>query len=284
MQWKPRALILDLFGDYLRYAGSEIKLADITALLAVFDVEPATVRVNLSRLRKEGWFTTRRVGRETVYSLTPQMLEILDEGRKRIFRRRDEPWGGRWTMAIYQVPESERAVREQLRKQLAWHGFGQLSPSTWLSPHDLMTEVEQIASDNPCAKVDALWCGTGDRIKDRDLAARCWDLEQLGKDYGLFIRAYAPLNDEPANTAKDGRTALVDRMRIIGDFRRFLFRDPYLPPELQPDHWPSGEAYRLFGAVHRQLGPAATDYVSHILGEPIGPGQEVSDDLEFADM
>ena len=94
MQWKPRALILDLFGDYLRYAGSEVRLADITELLAVFDIEAATVRVNLSRLRKEGWFTTRRVGRETVYSLTPHMLEILNEGRERIFRRRDEKLGG----------------------------------------------------------------------------------------------------------------------------------------------------------------------------------------------
>ncbi|PZP32798.1 MAG: phenylacetic acid-responsive transcriptional repressor [Kocuria rhizophila] len=275
MQWKPRALILDLFGDYLRYAGSEVRLADITELLAVFDIEAATVRVNLSRLRKEGWFTTRRVGRETVYSLTPHMLEILNEGRKRIFRRRDEGWEGRWTMAIYQVPESERAVREQLRKQLAWHGFSQLSPSTWLSPHDLISEVREIAAEYPLAKVDALWCGTGDLEEDRDLAARCWDLEQLGADYQQFIRTYAALDDEAVNAGKDGRTALIERMRIIGDFRRFPFRDPHLPLELQPEGWPSSEAYGLFGAIHRQLGPAATEFVSGIVGQPIGQGQEV---------
>jgi phenylacetic acid degradation operon negative regulatory protein len=275
MQLKPRALILDLFGDYLRYAGSEVRLADITELLAVFDIEAATVRVNLSRLRKEGWFTTRRVGRETVYSLTPHMLEILNEGRERIFRRRDETWEGRWTMAIYQVPESERAVREQLRKQLAWHGFGQLSPSTWLSPHDLIAEVREIAVENPLAKVDALWCGTGDLQEDRGLAARCWDLEQLGADYRHFIRNYAHLDDDGLNAGKDGRTALIERMHIIGDFRRFPFRDPYLPRELQPENWPSSEAYTLFGAVHRQLGPAATGFVSGIIGQPVGQGQEV---------
>ncbi|MDQ5862419.1 MAG: phenylacetic acid-responsive transcriptional repressor [Actinomycetota bacterium] len=276
MQWKPRALILDLFGDYLRYAGSEVRLADITELLAVFDIEAATVRVNLSRLRKEGWFTTRRIGRETVYSLTPHMLEILNEGRERIFRRRDETWQGRWTMAIYQVPEAERAVREQLRKQLAWHGFGQLSPSTWLSPHDLISEVREIAAENPLAKVDALWCGTGDLQEDRGLAARCWDLDQLGADYRHFIHNYAALDNEAANADKDGRTALIERMHIIGDFRRFPFRDPYLPRELQPDSWPSSEAYTLFGAVHRQLGPAATEFISSIIGQSVGQGQEVA--------
>lgn len=276
MQWKPRALILDLFGDYLRYAGSEVRLADITELLAVFDIEAATVRVNLSRLRKEGWFTTRRIGRETVYSLTPHMLEILNEGRERIFRRRDEAWQGRWTMAIYQVPEAERAVREQLRKQLAWHGFGQLSPSTWLSPHDLISEVREIAAENPLAKVDALWCGTGDLQEDRGLAARCWDLDQLGADYRHFIDTYAALDNETLNADKDGRAALIERMHVIGDFRRFPFRDPYLPRELQPKNWPSGDAYTLFGAVHRQLGPAATDFVSGIIGQPVGQGQEVA--------
>lgn len=276
MDWKPRGVILDLFGDYLRYAGGEVRLADFTELLAVFDVEAATVRVNLSRLRKEGWFTTRRVGRETVYSLTPHMLEILDEGRERIFRRRDETWEGRWTMAIYQVPESERAFREQLRKQLAWHGFGQLSASTWLSPHNLLSEVREIAAENPRARVDALWCSTGDSQEDRDLAARCWDLEALGADYQNFINTYSALDDEALNAGKDGRTALMERMRIIGDFRRFLFRDPYLPQKLQPEGWPSKAAYRLFGAVHRQLGPAATAFVSGIIDQPISEGLEVT--------
>lgn len=276
MPWKPRALILDLFGDYLRYAGSEVRLADITELLAVFDIEAATVRVNMSRLRKEGWFTTRRVGRETVYSLTPHMLDILDEGRERIFRRRDDGWQGRWTMAIYHVPESDRAVREHLRKQLAWHGFGQLSPSTWLSPHDLMQEVRELAAECASAKVDALWCNTGSLDEDRGLAARCWDLEQLGTDYRQFIGTYSPSRDNDGNRHKDGRAALIDRMRIIGDFRRFLFRDPYLPRELEPTGWPSSKAFVLFSAIHLQLGPAATAFVSSIIGQPVNQGLEVA--------
>lgn len=277
MQLKPRGLILDLFGDYLRYAGGEVKLADITTLLGAFDIEPATVRVNLSRLRKEGWFTTYKVGRETVYSLTPHLMGILNEGRERIFRPRDQTWKGRWTMVIYQVPESERAVREQLRKQLAWHGFGQLSSSTWLSPHELMPEAREIAAANPLAKVETLWCGTDDLEQDKDLAARCWDLDQLSIDYRNFIVTYAGLDNQLTNAPKDGRIALIERMRIIGDYRRFLFRDPYLPRELQPENWPSGRAYALFGAIHRQLGPAATQYVSGLIGRPVGTGREVPD-------
>ena len=274
MQWKPRSLVLDLFGDYLRYAGGEVRLADLTELLALFGIEPATVRVTMSRLRKEGWFTTHRIGRETAYCLTPELLEILDEGRERIFRRRDEAWEGRWTMVIYQVPESERAVREQLRKRLSWHGFGQLSPSTWMSPHDLTKEVRDFAAEYPLATIDALWCGTNNLQQDRDLAARCWDLDQLGDDYRSFISTYAHRRDEGQDSSKDGRTALMERMEIIGDFRRFPFRDPHLPRELQPDEWPSEQAYQLFGSIHRHLGPAATEFVAGLIGQPVGPGRE----------
>jgi phenylacetic acid degradation operon negative regulatory protein len=268
-QWKPRSLILDLFGDYLRYGGDSVRLGQISELLGVFGIDAPIVRVNLSRLRREGWFTTHREGRETAYSLTPHLREILDEGRERIFHRHDEPWEGRWTMVIYQVPESDRAARDQLRKQLAWHGFGQLSPSTWLSPHDLRREAKEIAASLPAAKIDILWCGTDDLSEDRDLAARCWDLNQLGDDYTSFIQHYIPMDDPEVNATKDGRQALIERMQLIGDYRRFPFRDPNLPTELEPTDWPSAEAHRLFTDVHTQLGGPATEYVESVVGRSL---------------
>lgn len=265
----PRSLVLNLFGDYLRYAGGEVKLGELTELMVAFGMEPATIRVSMSRLKKEGWFTTRREGRETVYTLSEHMLDVLIQGRARIFRRREDPWTGRWTMVIYQVPESERAVREQLRKQLAWTGFGQLSPSTWLAPHDLSREAKELATQYESARVDILWCGSDDAEAARDLAARCWDLESLGRDYRSFLSTYAHLDNERGNSSKDGRQALVERTRIIDDFRRFPFRDPELPQELQPENWPGPAAFSLFSRVHEQLGPQANAYVESVIGRPI---------------
>lgn len=266
---KPRSIILDLFGDYLRYAGAEVKLGDMTRLLAVFGVEPATVRVSMSRLKKEGWFTTRRQQRETVYELTEKMLHVLNEGRVRIFDRQQEPWQGRWTMVIYQVPETERSLREQLRKDLSWHSFGQLSTSTWVAPHDLLDAAHQLAADYPSATIDVLWCSTGDPDADRNLAARCWDLSQLAADYERFIGSYSPLNDPAGNAAKPGSQALAERTQLISDFRRFPFRDPFLPAELQPDNWPGDAAFTLFKEIHRQLAGPSNAFVSDLIGREI---------------
>lgn len=265
----PRSLALNIFGDYLRYAGGDAKLGELTELMAAFGMEPATVRVSMSRLKQEGWFTTRREGRETVYSLSDQMLHVLIHGRPRIFRRKEEPWSGRWTMVIYQVPEFDRAVREQLRKQLAWAGFGQLSPSTWLAPHNLSREAKEIAARNESARVDVLWCGSQDTDEARQLAARCWDLDALGQDYVDFLARYRHLDNERNNSSKDGRQALVERTRITDDFRRFPFRDPELPQELQPKNWPGPAAFSLFSRVHKQLELPARRFVEKVIGRSV---------------
>jgi phenylacetic acid degradation operon negative regulatory protein len=266
MSTKPRAVILNLFGDYLRYAGGEARLGELVALLQAFGMEPAAVRVTLSRLRKEGWFTTRKEGRETVYELSPRMMKILVEGRKRIFQRVEEPWAGRWTMVLYQVPEAERAIREALRRQLAWLGFGQLSPSTWMAAHQLANEVRALAAEMPQASIDVLWAGSGSLAEDRALAARCWDLAAIDADYRAFIDRYSRLDDPRANAAKEGAQAMVERTMLVGDARGLAYEDPQLPIELQPEGWLGRDAYELFRRVHAQLAEPANAFVDSVIG------------------
>lgn len=272
LRTSQRSVVFDLFGDYIRYSGGQIKLAGLTALLSDFGIEPPTVRVVMSRLRKEGWLDTSRDGRETIYALNDRSYQLLDEGRARIFRRPANAWAGRWTMVIYQVPESDRATRERLRKKLAWLGFGQLSSSTWISPHDLFAEVKTLATTESAAAIDLLQCETDDLDVDRRFASRCWDLEQLSLDYTEFIAQYDAMDAPEVNARKEGRTAFLERMSIIRDFRRFPFRDPQLPRELQPANWPGPRAYQMFDNIHHQLVQQANTYVSGVIGRPInGP-------------
>src|ERR1700753_213055 len=122
---KPRAIVWDLFGDHLRYIdGGAIPLRALTRLMDVFGVGESTTRVVLSRMRREGWSSTRREGRQTSYAPSARSLRLLDEGRARIFDRSRDDWDGTWRMVIYAVPEQSRGERGQIRRALAWHGFG----------------------------------------------------------------------------------------------------------------------------------------------------------------
>ncbi|MGH3166112.1 MAG: PaaX family transcriptional regulator [Trebonia sp.] len=250
---KARSLVFDLFGDYLRYRGGKVRLRALAALMAPLGVPESTVRVVAARMRKDGWLAADREGRETVYSLTDAAWQMLDEGRARIFQREAGPWDGQWRMVVYQVPETERAYREQLRKRLGWLGFGPLSGSVWVSPHERIRQVrDEFAGQTP-VRLDTFRSRSDGNGADRDIAARAWDLVALDRDYRDLLSRYRPLLATCREGGLDGPAALVERLRLVHDYRRFPFRDPDLPPELLPEDWAGRRAHELFLEVHGLL-------------------------------
>jgi phenylacetic acid degradation operon negative regulatory protein len=258
---KPRAILWDLFGDHLRYLddgrGAGVPMRALNQLLDVFGVGESTSRVVLSRMRREGWFTTSRDGRQTSYALTGRSIRMLDEGRTRIFDRGRDDWDGIWRMVIYAVPEESRAERDQVRRTLAWHGFGPLAAATWISPHPRLETVREALADLSATRIDLLECRSLSRAADREMAFRCWDLEGLGRDYLELIRAYERLPAPAELGALPGPEALRRQVELVASCRALPFRDPDLPAALLPEGWQGRRAHTLFMAAHDALhGPA----------------------------
>jgi phenylacetic acid degradation operon negative regulatory protein len=271
---KARSLVFDLFGDYLRYRGGEVRLRALVSLMGCFDVAEPTVRVVVTRLRKEGWLVSRRDGRETIYALTDAAWSLLDEGRERIFQRAAGPWDGQWHMILYTVPETERALREQLRKKLSWLGFGPLSSSVWVSPHDRGRQVRAAFPVETSVRLDLFRSRSEGLDADRAIAARAWDLGRLQDAYAELLAEYEPRLTAYRAGALQGADALVERMRLVHDYRLFPFRDPDLPPELLPVGWHGRAAHQLFVDVHALLRGPAESCVDALLGQVPGPVRE----------
>ena len=260
---KPRAILWDLFGDHLRYIDDGrqggVPMRALTQLLDVFGVGESTSRVVLSRMRREGWFTTDRDGRQTSYALTAQSIKTLDEGRARIFDRGRDDWDGTWRMVIYAVPEDSRGERDRVRRTLAWHGFGPLAAATWISPHPRLDTVREALADLSATRIDLLESRALSRAADREMAFRCWDLDGLGRDYVELISVYEQLAAAPELAALPGAEALRRQVELVASYRALPFRDPDLPAALLPAGWPGRRAHALFSAAHDALhGPADT--------------------------
>ena len=261
---RPRSIVVDLFGDSLRHHGGEAPTQALVDLLEVFDVGEPTARVVLARMRREGWFATRREGRQAVYALTDRTWRVLDEGRTRIFERAGEPWDGQWRMVIYAVPEQDRAERERLRRTLSWLGFGPLATATWISPHERLAEVERALPDTS-ARLDLLTCRSRDRATDLDMVGRCWDLGELARDYRDLVARLEAMPPAAELAGLPGRDALRLRTELVSGYRHFPFRDPDLPAELLPEDWPGRRAHELFVAAHEALAEPADAFVTAVL-------------------
>jgi phenylacetic acid degradation operon negative regulatory protein len=265
MRMRPRSIVFDLFGDYLRYRGGSARLVTLVSLLEVFGVPESTARVALARLRREGWFDTEALGRESIYALSSRSWAMLEEGRARIFDRDTSPWDGQWRMVIYVVPEAQRGVRDEVRQELAWLGFGPLATSTWISPRDRLDAVADRLGGIPGLRLDLLTCRAASGERDREMTARCWDLAQLNSDYSEFVKTYRPKLASIRSGELSPRRSLVLRTELVHEYRKFPFRDPDLPAELLPTAWRGTEAHELFRTEHDLLAPAADRFIDGVL-------------------
>ena len=254
---------MDLFGDYIRYLGGEARLGVLTELLGLFGIESATARVTLSRMKRDGWFETRRHGREIGYVGSEKLLKVLDEGRSRIFNRSTSPWAGRWTMLQMEEMPRTKGERQKFQTGMAWRGFAQLNACTWISPRDIREETRESCLRHAWdADVFTFW--TGNLSKDQELASRCWDLKGLDEKYRSFMREWHPWLDRDIDdmTADE---ALQARVLLVHGYRSHLFGDPMLPRALWPEEFSGPEAFRLFVELHQKLSAPATRRVSELM-------------------
>jgi phenylacetic acid degradation operon negative regulatory protein len=216
---------------------------------------------------RQGWLEPARLPEGPGYALTLRATHRLDEAAGRIYRESGREWDGRWHLVIAERIR-ERSRRDRVRAALGYLGYAPLDESTWISPRpspelDALLETERVRAQRFLARHD------GD---DRGLAARAWDLEGLARAYERWLsgvdallapggspqdpRGLAPLASGPAD-----EIAFASRSRLVHEWRKFLFSDPGLPPELLPRQWPGRKAAELFDAEAARLLPAAARFV-----------------------
>ncbi len=272
-QQRPQDLVFTLYGEYLLGRDEPAWVGSLIRLLEPFGLSEGAVRTVLSRMSRKGWLDARRVGRRAYYSLSDRGRTLLEEGQERIFHASwDRPWDGTWLVVAYSIPETTRRLRDRLRVQLAWLGFGSLGNGLWISPHDVEVRVREIAARMRIA--EHLEAFRARRVSDTpvaDLVRKCWDLDAIHRSYADFIARWRPELERCRKGVPSGRVTpeacYVLRFRLIHEFRRFPLEDPYLPRELLPPDWSGDEADALFHELHDLLEGPADAWVEEALAD-----------------
>lgn len=275
---RARSLLFTVYGDSIRPHGGEIGMRSLIRLMAPLELSPRAVRAAVSRIARQGWLRTCRVGRRAFYSLTPQGAWRVEQGVRRVYQVEPAPWDGRWRLLTYAIPEGRRVARDRLRRELTWLGLGPLSRSTWVTPHNLTDLLSELAGahglDGHVAIFEAAHLGPG---RDRALVERCWDLGAIGARYRAFTattgRRAAALRRRLRKRALSDAACFAEKILLVHEYRKFLFVDPGLPAALLPADWPGRAAARLFRDVYQMLaGPAARFFEAAFEPPPGRPG------------
>lgn len=270
---KPRSMIFTLFGDYIRYYGGEIWIGSLIKLMEQFGHSSQSVRATISRMSRQGWLKSRKEGNKSYYSMTKQGMDRLEEAAKRIYKLHSEPWDGKWRILIYTIPEEVRHIRDDLRKELVWSGFGMLTNGCWVTPLDLNKQVESILNRYGTGEfVDLFESSYAGPKENEDLVNKCWNLQEINSRYRAFIDVYLEkfklhqqLESEggPQETVQENE-CFVERAKLVHEYRKFLFYDPGLPEELLPKDWLGFEAAKLFRDYYRMLAVPANRFFESV--------------------
>ena len=256
------SLITTVFGDAILPRGGRVSLGSMIQLLQPLGVNERLVRTAVYRLVKEEWLQSEALGRKTDYMLTPSGRLRFDEASRQIYAADIPGWDRRWRLILI-VGELDVRLREQLRRALFWHGFGETATGSFVHPTaDLEKVMESLVSEG----LDAVLAHLMPMVAVNSRAAQCatdiamvqkaWNLDDLASSYEGFLQKYEPIRDAlvPGGAEEvSEESAFLVRTLLIHDVRRLLLRDPQLPESLLPATWPGSRARHLCRDLYRKL-------------------------------
>ena len=268
---RPQDVVFTLFGDFLLQRAEPVWVGSLIALLRPLGLSDGAVRTVLSRMTTKGWLSSRRRGRNSFYELAAKGRRLLEAGRARIYNPpRDQPWDGSWFLISYSIPEENRQQRDHLRARLSWLGCGSLSYGLRICPHDIRSEVAEVAQELECRdNVEVFKAEHLGFCDERELVGRAWDLPAINARYESFVSSHLPEFERFRSELEAGRlqqeACFVQRFSLVHEYREFPLIDPYLPAPLQPSDWAGDCASALFKVFHDLLMPLADRHVDSAL-------------------
>ncbi|OIK09530.1 phenylacetic acid degradation operon negative regulatory protein PaaX [Bacillus sp. MUM 116] len=266
---KPRSLMFTLYGEYIQYYGEEVWVGSLIQLMNGFGISESSVRGAILRMVQKDLLQVRKKGNKSYYSVTELGRRRVEDGVIRVYSAPRSVWDGKWRMLSYSFPEEKRELRNEIRKELTWTGFGMISNSTWISPNPLENQVMEMIK-NYKIEENAILFSSSDVVSHPNewIIEKGWDFQQVTDNYIKFIEKYSPkfeqLREQALKNELSDEECFIKRTTIVHEYRKFLFQDPGFPRDLMPDNWVGTKARELFWNIHQLISIPAVRYFESI--------------------
>lgn len=142
-----------IYAFFLKELHREFGLAD--------KVSENAVKSALKRLKEKGCLEKIEKNGKTSYRITERGRSKLD---KVLFDR--NVWDGKWRVVMFDIPEEKKRIRDNLRTVLRGSGFRPFQKSVWLTPFDVLDEIEDFVREYDLQ--NEVWYFWSNSIKNDD--------------------------------------------------------------------------------------------------------------------
>ncbi len=113
-----------------------------------------SAQITVRRLESKGFIQRGIMEDEVCIKLTELGVKKLEEKRNRRkekallnLKAKQERWDGKWRIVIFDIPETNKRIRQALRETLKVLEFWPLQKSVWISKKDYTKEVRKWVED-----------------------------------------------------------------------------------------------------------------------------------------
>ncbi|WP_256862187.1 PaaX family transcriptional regulator C-terminal domain-containing protein [Microbispora sp. GKU 823] len=257
---RPQSLMFSFLGIYVLHRDIAVYSGSVIDVFARLGVSEEAVRSTLARMVKRNLLARHRQGRKVYFGLTPRAVEVLEDGRRRVWETGavNRDWDGTWTLVGFSIPDSRRSTRHDLRSRLIWHGFGLLQSGLWIAPG--VKDVSDVLDSLDLGDhVTVLTAKAFKPTEAADLVGKAFDIEQIAARYRAFLAQWDVSRPLP------GADDLARQLLLHTDWLQLVRQDPHLPAEHLPRDWPAIQAEQTFQALAQRYEPPAAELAATVL-------------------
>lgn len=209
----------------------------------------------LTKMRDLGALEAHVSGRTNVYRLAGSSSDRYKEVEG---TNAPAAWSGSFHALLYDVPETQRSLRDRLQHAARSAGYGQLRAGVLIAADDRWARMrlteERFAGD---AWIHRVALTPPDLAEARAMARTAWDLDGLAGRYQRALDACAAVPD----TVAAGWSALRSWRELYDVFFLAQLEDPHLPAELLPASWPAVRFAEAQAGINARIGSALLTFL-----------------------
>lgn len=214
------------------------------------ELSESVVLNTLFKLASEGLLKRSYLGKTKYIGITTLGLGSLTSDVENYNFLR-EIWDGKFRIVFFDIPESERKLRDLMRAVLSELGFVNWQRSVFISTHSVEGEV--MSKAKRLGVEDMVNVMLIDKIVNRNVVDILWDLynlKSINERYNIFIsQADHLLNQKSMRSTKWVEKCQELRFTYYDTLRE----DPFLPKSVLGEDFKSGEASKYFVELGKKL-------------------------------
>ena len=135
-----RSLLSVILTEYVLPGSGTVQTSALLEGMGALDVTEASARQSIRRLAHDGIIERDGPGQWRLTEVGRKRLVGLRSRQVALTNRDPVPWDGQWLLVRTTVPETQRGLRHELRRDLVARGFGTLGQG-WFIIADLGAEA-----------------------------------------------------------------------------------------------------------------------------------------------